>query len=236
MDRSKPAEIAERLRSLLNRDAGLTQAALARFCDVSSAAVAKWCYQGVISPQNLMQAAKFFNVSHVWLATGEGEKENRQPVRSCLPKEEKTPPGVVIIPVYKLVLSAGDGHNPDWEEVTESEPMWFPESFFIAKHVSPSVCKVAEVIGDSMEPTLSRGDKILWAEEGDSRPAAVPVIDGQIYVLAIDGAYKVKRLRKIKDGLLVSSDNPAYPPERYVKEECDRIQIFGRALHASREL
>lgn len=75
MDRSKPAEIAERLRSLLNRDAGLTQAALARFCDVSSAAVAKWCYQGVISPQNLMQAAKFFNVSHVWLATGEGEKK-----------------------------------------------------------------------------------------------------------------------------------------------------------------
>ena len=58
MDRSKPAEIAERLRSLLNRDAGLTQAALARFCDVSSAAVAKWCYQGVISPQNLMQAKK----------------------------------------------------------------------------------------------------------------------------------------------------------------------------------
>lgn len=46
----------------------------------------------------------------------------------------------------------------------------------------------------------------------------------------------LKRLRKIKDGLLVSSDNPAYPPERYVKEECDRIQIFGRALHASREL
>lgn len=236
MDRSKPAEIAERLRSLLNRDAGLTQAALARFCEVSTAAVAKWCNQGVISPYNLMQAAKFFNVSHEWLATGEGEKKNLHSVRSCLPKEEQTPPGVVVIPVYKLALSAGHGHNPDWEELTDCEPMWFPETFFTTKHINPDVCKVAEVIGDSMEPTLSRGDKLLWAEEQDRRPASVPVIDGQIYVLTIDGEYKVKRLRKIKDGLLISSDNPAYPPEKYVKEECDRIQIFGRALHASREL
>lgn len=236
MDRSNPAEIAERLRSLLNRDAGLTQAALARFCDVSTAAVAKWCNQGMISPYNLIQAAKFFNVSSDWLATGQGAKEISARVRSCLPTEEKAPPGVVTIPVYKLVLSAGPGHEPDWEELTDCEPMWFPKTFFIEKRVNPDVCKVAEVIGDSMEPTLSRGDKLLWAEERDRRPATVPIIDGHIYVLAVDGQYKVKRLRKIKDGLLVSSDNPAYPPERYIKEECDRIQIFGRALHASRDL
>lgn len=236
MERSNPAEIAERLRSLLDRGSGKTQAALARFCDVSTAAVAKWCNHGNISPYNLLQAAKFFGVTPEWIATGQGTKEIKSPVQSYLPSEEKAPPGVVEIPVYKLRLSAGFGHEPDWEELTDVDPMWYPASFFQAKRVKPESCKVAEVVGDSMEPTLSCGDRLLWAEEPDHRPACVPVIDGQIYVVAIDGLYKVKRLSKIKDGLLVSSDNPAYPPESYVGEECDRILIFGRALHASRDL
>jgi phage repressor protein C with HTH and peptisase S24 domain len=60
------------------------------------------------------------------------------------------------------------------------------------------------------------------------------VVDGNIYVLSIDGLFKVKRLRRIKDGLLIVSDNPEYPPESYTGEECDRVKVFGRVLHVSR--
>ena len=61
-------------------------------------------------------------------------------------------------------------------------------------------------------------------------------VDGGIYVLTIDGEYRIKYLSKIKNGLLVSSENSAYRPEEYVGDECDRLKILGRVLEVNRSL
>ena len=63
----------------------------------------------------------------------------------------------------------------------------------------------------------------------------MPVIDGEVYVIAIDGAFKVKRLSKIRNGILVSSDNERYSDEKYEREELDRLRIYGRVLSFERE-
>lgn len=92
MERSSAADLAARMRSLL-QEKGKSQAGLARYCKVSTAAVSKWFRLGVISPYNIMLSARFFGVSEKWLATGEGEKEPVQ-VRAYLPEEEDAPDDV----------------------------------------------------------------------------------------------------------------------------------------------
>ena len=236
MTTNDPVGVSMRLREALE-EKGTTQAALSRHCGVSTAAVAKWVYQGTISDINILKAARFLGVSERWLATGEGSKTPEStPVLSYLPGEETAPPTVVTVPVYRLGLSAGEGRAPEWEEMKSSEPVWFPASFFACKGISPDRCKVAFVAGDSMSPTMVSGDQLLWESYPDDSPAPEKIVDGRIYVISIDGLYKVKRLRKTKDGILVVSDNPAYPPEEYVGEECNRIRIYGHALHVSRAL
>ncbi|WP_419599429.1 S24 family peptidase, partial [Sutterella wadsworthensis] len=64
----------------------------------------------------------------------------------------------------------------------------------------------------------------------------VHISDGGIYVLTIDGEYRIKYLSKFKNGLLVSSENSAYRPEEYVGDECDRLKILGRVLEVNRSL
>lgn len=54
-----------------------TKAALARFCKVKEPSVADW-FNGktkTLEGENLLNAAKFFNVSPEWLATGKGPHE-----------------------------------------------------------------------------------------------------------------------------------------------------------------
>lgn len=230
---TRESTLTARLASLLNKEAGKTQAALARHCGVSTSAVNQWIKSGKIREGNLRQAAEFFGVSQKWLQTGEGERLSH--IRSYSP-EDAVPEGVVAIPEYKLEFSAGLGSEPTWELVHDSEDVWYRESFFQKRHVLPSHCKRARVCGNSMEPQLEDGDTILFEEFPDSRPGCVHIADGAIYVMSIDGEYRVKYLSKIKNGLLVTSENPAYRPEEYVGDECDRLRIFGRVLEVSRSL
>ena len=70
-DSSLDAGIRSRLVQLLDRGQGKTQAALARHCGVSTAAVAQWVKNGGISLENLIKVAEFFEVSAEWLQSGE---------------------------------------------------------------------------------------------------------------------------------------------------------------------
>ena len=86
-----------------------------------------------------------------------------------------------------------------------------------------------------MEPTIMDGDKIIWAEFLDSHVGSNPINDGRVYVLTIEGAYRVKRLSRVKAGIRISSDNQHYDDEIYTGSECDSIRIFGPVLQITRE-
>ena len=238
---STPEGVKTRIRGLLDKSSGKTQAALARHCGVSTAAVAQWMKTGGISLENLMKASDFFGVSFEWLRTGEGSKERSNGVKAFFPDEEPIPSGYVSIPEYELAFRAGgcpDAPEPEWEEVHESKPAIYRADFFTIRGLSPNRCRRAKVTGDSMEPYICKGDTILFEEFSDRHPASIHIHDGDVYVLTIDGDYRVKRLSKVKNGIRISSDNSSkYEDEIYTGQEVDdRIRIYGRVIEVSRTL
>lgn len=84
------------------------------------------------------------------------------------------------------------------------------------------------VTGDSMEPELHEGDKVLvqvrdTVESGDY---AVVIVDGD------DGL--VKKVEYSKTQLTLISENPYYPPRRFQRDEMNRVRIFGKVVGLSR--
>lgn len=228
-------EVNERIKSLLSKEKGKTQAALARACGVSTSAVAQWVKPSKgVDAKHFRKIAAFFGVSEDWLETGRGD------VRVYVPNEEEPPEGVHAVPEYELAFgaSAADGTqiDPDWIVEKGSTPRWYSAAFFQSLGVSPSRCRRARVTGDSMEPSLLSGDSVLWVNELDPRPGCVHIHDGEIYVLSIDGNPKIKRLARVKGGIEVISDNPRYKTEVYIGDECDALRIYGRVVEISRKL
>ena len=228
--------VTERIRSLLDRKSGKTQAALARYCGVSTSAVSQWLSGGGIDEENILKSARFFGVSYDWLKTGIGDRGDGS-VFAFVPGEETPPPGFVSIAEYRLRLGCG-AHSgiPEWEEVHDTEDAWYRESFFRKKGVSPDRCRRAKVNGDSMEPSICSGDRVLWVMETDTQVGCVSIVDGAVYVIAVNGEMRVKRLANTKDGIIIKSDNQEYPAEKYINEECDRVRIYGRVIEVTRSI
>lgn len=63
------------------------------------------------------------------------------------------------------------------------------------------------VRGDSMEPQLNDGDQLI-VDTADRRPGR----NGRVYVIRLDGALMVKRVKAGRGGLEAISDNPLAPP------------------------
>lgn len=222
--------IAERLVASLDRSKGKTQAALARYCGVSTAAVAQWVKSGFITEKNLERAASFLNVDPYWVKTGEN-------VRSIHPDDEPIPDGYSAIPAYALTVGANNDYEaqPTWEEIHSTKPVILPDELFQKYQVLPSQCKQVIVSGNSMEPFLFDGDSVVFHEFPDPRPGSTPIVDGKIYVIGIYGAWRIKRLSRIRKGFMVMSDNPAYQPEAYTGDDCDQLRVYGRVIYVSRD-
>lgn len=84
------------------------------------------------------------------------------------------------------------------------------------------------VKGDSMEPELHDGDRVLVREQEtlDSECFAVVRIDGE------DGV--VKRVRIDRDKITLTSVNHYYPPRIFVREEMNRIAVVGKVVQSQR--
>ena len=100
-------------------------------------------------------------------------------------------PNYIVIPQYHVQASAGPGNeNPVFEEVDGKECGFIkPRWWFQLHQINPENCKTFEVHGDSMEPYLWDGDKILV----DCTPT--DIISGKVYVFMIHGKMRVKVLR-----------------------------------------
>ena len=87
-----------------------------------------------------------------------------------------------------------------------------------------------------MEPSICSGDRVLWVMEPDPQVGCVSITDGAVYVISVGGEMRVKRLANTKDGIIIKSDNPEYPPEKYLREECDQVRIYGRVIEVTRSI
>lgn len=139
----------------------------------------------------------------------------------------------VFIPEYKLSFGCSSGGvdaPPEWEVVPAGAAA-YRKVFFQQRYVDPAKCKRVCAEGDSMEPLICDGDRVLFEE----LPEGTPIRDGAIYVLSTGGSLKIKRLyRKINGDLIIRSENPKYADEIVPNTEIDSlIRIYGRALERS---
>ena len=220
--------ITERMKLL-----GLTQQQLADILGVSRQAISLWQSDKTTpSGKNLEKLAAALKTTASYLLFGKEESH----IKTF--EDGDTPPDdVVVIHEYKLTFGAsptGIEPEPEWVIDEEAEDFWYKRRFFQRRHINPDRCKRARVSGDSMEPTVCAGDRIMFNSEVDPRPGCVIVSDGEIYAISVDGQLKIKRLSKTKDGIVVRSDNPTYPPETYSGDDLNRLRIFGKVVEINR--
>lgn len=132
------------------------------------------------------------------------------------------------IPVIDIQVAGGPG-SPVPEFVEILHPITFQLSWINAERLHPENLKVVEVSGDSMEPILHNGEKVLIDI------SKTTVRNDRVFVIAYNNEARIKRLFLQADGRLrITSDNPnktRYPDEFIDGEEMNRVKIIGQAVH-----
>lgn len=191
-----------------------------------------------ISRNVLLALGTEFNINATWVLTGEGDmflprqisafktaEQTINSVNEALIKnaesidETITPPQELnqndfVVPILDQSLSAGKGQLlPD-----DDNPIGY---IAVPKELKRYGNKLAAIYvnGDSMEPTLQRGDLVVcdscgWDGDG-------------IYALRMDGCGYVKRLARKPGKLVVISDNPKYETWEETTES-EAVSIIGR--------
>lgn len=175
------------------------------------------------------QFAKRLGVSAEWLLEGGPAPGNEPPSR--LPDERRDASAsddTVEIVALDLSLSMGPGTLI--EEFVEAEPVRFDLALIQAITRTPSDrLRLVRGIGDSMEPTLRTGDRIMV----DINERALARING-IYWVDHLGTHGIKRLRASgKNRVMVISDNPTVPDFEVAAED---LRIEGRVIWFARDL
>lgn len=137
---------------------------------------------------------------------------------------------VVAVNEYEVRVSAGGGSLNDVENIRSQWP--FNRNYLQSElGLSSNNLAIVEVRGDSMEPTLSSGDRVLI--NGNDLQVSQP----GIFVLFDGGGTVIKRVEHIPGSrparLVLISDNSLH--SRY-EVEADDITIVGRVVWAARRL
>jgi phage repressor protein C with HTH and peptisase S24 domain len=130
---------------------------------------------------------------------------------------------------YNALVSAGGGISLADEEKIGEWPL--PRPYLDDMNLSGNGLAVVPVKGDSMEPTLRSGDRVL-IDMGDKN-----VSQGGLFVLWDGSGRVVKRVERVPGAkpplLALISDNPLHT--RYQVSAID-VDIIGRVVWAARRL
>lgn len=129
------------------------------------------------------------------------------------------------LPVFDVHAAAGAGNLVHSEYAIDK--LMIPTSLLAEFGLSDKTSSIIYVDGDSMEPTLSHGDRLLV----DIRELQHPVTNG-VYVIRIDDSVYVKRLRwDIANGVYnIISDNPIYSVFQVDHNNGRNFKIIGKAV------
>ncbi|ELH7952257.1 peptidase [Vibrio fluvialis] len=129
------------------------------------------------------------------------------------------------LPVFDVHAAAGAGNLVHSDFAIDK--LMIPTSLLAEFGLSEKTGSIIYVDGDSMEPTLAHGDRLLV----DVRELQHPVTNG-VYVIRIDDSVYVKRLRwDIANGVYnIISDNPIYPVFQVDHNNGRNFKIIGKAV------
>ena len=143
------------------------------------------------------------NVNPAWLVGKADSPDvvlNNQPVR--IPVLGRVAAGIPITATEEII---------DWEEV---EPGMVADGEYFA----------LQIRGDSMEPRICNGDVVIVRQQSSAD-------DGDVVIALVNGDDAIcKRLKIYQDGIALVSNNPAYSPLYFSKEEMEEtpVVILGK--------
>lgn len=217
---------------------------------VTRGAVGNWERDQGIKRENLELISTVFSISFEWLATGRGEMSARTVVpvgQEFSPDPEFSIDPKTAVSTLKPYKGEAKGAIPDIDVSAGAGPGGLPlpastaagGALFSADAIRGEVIlppyilgeftramaarvHMVRVRGDSMEPTLMAGDRVLV----DTTDQAIGQ-GGAFVLLDPDGEVLVKRLRKRGNKVEVISDNPKQGSDIYPAED---VRIIGRVV------
>ncbi|EPV2363156.1 TPA: helix-turn-helix transcriptional regulator [Klebsiella pneumoniae] len=214
--------LAERLREA-RKAADMTQKALGEAVGISQAAIQKIETGRAAQTTKLLDIANALRVRPEWLSSGTGAMRADG-------DDDKKPShinhDVFRVDILDLAVSAGPGIvNQEFVEILHSVEYAPAEARHMFDGRKAENIRIINVRGDSMSGTIEPGD-LLFVD------ISVKSFDGDgIYAFLYDDTAHVKRLQKMKDKLLVISDNKSYAAwDPIEKDEMNRVFVFGKVI------
>jgi phage repressor protein C with HTH and peptisase S24 domain len=213
----------ERVRAAVEKGGGYTL--VVRNSGISQSSLNEYLKGRTLRIDTALRLAAACGVSPQWLIFGEGNDA---------PTVAKTPPssdGVLVNCYDEAEASAGFGR---WgSDAQEPKKILISQSFLSDLGLAPNHTIIIRVTGDSMEPTLKTGDRIIL------NTAPAHILSG-VTVFVSSGHLMVKRLAPTASGKVrIISDNERYPSEeadisrfRWGEPDGgDAITIIGRVAY-----
>jgi len=133
---------------------------------------------------------------------------------------------VVQVPRYDVAGSMGPGSEPpDMNMVVEHMSLdanWVRQNL---TYTNINNLKLISGRGDSMAPTIHKGDAVL-VDAG-----VTSVEEDAIYFFMMRGQLQIKRIQRGLDGLKIISDNTQYPAIEVPGEREDDIKILAQIIY-----
>ncbi len=197
------------LRALVTTSGDESLASLSRLLGRNEAYLQQWVTRG--TPRVLAEADRAL------LARYLGVDESVLGGRAALLTPER-----VRVSRLDVAAAAGPGAINDRELAVGD--FGFPPRLLRALGVRDGPLALIRAQGWSMEPGIADGDELL-VDEGNRH---VP-LKGGVFVLRVDGTTLVKRVRRERGRLVITSDHPDAPPVTG-----EDVEVIGRVVWLSR--
>lgn len=214
---------SERL-SLAMKEAKMTQGSLAEAVGMAQPSIWKLVSGGAKGSTRVVDLARALGVQAEWLSTGTGPM--RADGQQSPAPVARTPSNIYRVDVLDIAVSAGPGTiNSEFVEILRSVEYLPEDARMMFDGRKQEQVRIINVRGDSMSGTIEPGD-LLFVD------ISVNNFDGDgIYAFLYDDTAHVKRLQKMKDKILVISDNKSYTPwDPIERDEMNRVFVFGKVI------
>lgn len=148
-------------------------------------------------------------VDLLWLATGEGTMN-------------AAAAGFTGVPIYDVRLAAGTASFAEGARTLGEMPFDIDLLRQLGRTNADDL-GVLEADGDSMEPTIADGARVV-IDFRDTR------LREGVFAFRLGDELRIKRLRRMVDGVEILSDNARYQAEALVGVQLEDFAVIGRAL------
>lgn len=156
-----------------------------------------------------VRLAKALGVDPTWLATGQGAPN-------------AAASGYLSVPIYDVRLAAGVASFSEAAEQIGEMPFDMGLLRDLGR-TSADGLGVFIAEGDSMFPKIADGARVL-VDLKNTR------LREGIFAFRTGDDLRIKRLRRLVDGIEIRSDNEIYPPELVIGDAADDLAIIGSVL------